>query len=100
LRHQLSQIPLRLAQLREQIDPAWLAAVSPRRRLVLVSFLPVYKINTIKVVREITNLGLKEAKDLVESRRGVIKADLTLDAAKQLAKRFEGIAVVAIEPNA
>jgi uncharacterized protein (TIGR02996 family) len=98
LEYQLLQIPLRLAQLREQIDPDWLAAVSRRRRVVLVSFRPEHKINAIKVVREITNAGLKEAKDLVESPRPTIKEDLTSEEAKELAKLFRGIGEVAIEP--
>src|SRR5262249_30328713 len=97
LEHQLSQIPLRLAQLRQQIDPAWLAAVTKRRQLVLVSIRPGWKIAVIKVVREITNLGLKEAKDLVETARSVLKDELTIEEAEQLQARFQGIAEVVIE---
>jgi uncharacterized protein (TIGR02996 family) len=97
LEHQLSQIPLRLAQLRERIDPAWLAAVTRRRKVVLVSFRPERKIEVIKLVREVTCLGLKEAKDLVESARSTIKENLTVEQAEQLASRFQGIAVVSVE---
>lgn len=99
LEHQLSRIPLRLAQLRPQIDPAWLVAVSKRRQLVLVSFPPERKIEVIKLVREITNLGLKAAKDLVETSRRLIKKDLTVEEAERLVKRFRGIAEVVIEPS-
>jgi uncharacterized protein (TIGR02996 family) len=99
LEHQLSQISLRLAQLRQQIDPAWLTAVSRRRQLVLVSFQPERKIEVIRLVREITNLGLKESKDLVETSRSTIKAGLTIEEAEQLAERFRGVAVVAVEAS-
>ncbi len=100
LPHQLSQIPLRLAQLRQQIDPVWLLMVSKRRRLVLVWFAPAHKINAIKLVREITNLGLKEAKELVETAPATIKDGLTMEEAEQLVERFRGIAVVAVEASA
>jgi large subunit ribosomal protein L7/L12 len=47
------------------------------------------KINTIKVVREVTNLGLKEAKDLVESAPKPIKEGVTKDEAAAIKKKFE-----------
>ncbi|MCX6379650.1 MAG: 50S ribosomal protein L7/L12 [Armatimonadetes bacterium] len=47
------------------------------------------KINVIKVVREVTALGLKEAKDLVESAPAKIKEGLNMDDAKALAAKFE-----------
>jgi uncharacterized protein (TIGR02996 family) len=100
LEHQLAQVPLRMAQLREQIDPAWLASVSKRLQVVLVSFPPELKVMVIRLVREVTGLGLKEAKDLVESARGIIKKDLTSEEADQLAKHFQGLAVVSVEPVA
>jgi len=42
------------------------------------------KLNVIKVVREITGLGLKEAKDLVESAPKAIKEGISKDEATQL----------------
>ena len=47
------------------------------------------KINVIKVVREITALGLKEAKDLVESAPKAIKEGVTKDEAASIKKKFE-----------
>ena len=47
------------------------------------------KINVIKVVREVTSLGLKEAKDLVESAPKAIKEDIAKDEAEALQKKFE-----------
>jgi len=47
------------------------------------------KINTIKVVREVTNLGLKEAKDLVESAPKPIKEAVSKDEAAAIKKKFE-----------
>jgi large subunit ribosomal protein L7/L12 len=47
------------------------------------------KINVIKVVREATSLGLKEAKDLVESAPKPIKEGVTKDEAEAIKKKFE-----------
>ena len=47
------------------------------------------KINVIKVVREVTSLGLKEAKDLVESAPKAIKEGIPKDEADALVKKFE-----------
>jgi large subunit ribosomal protein L7/L12 len=47
------------------------------------------KINTIKVVREVTSLGLKEAKDLVESAPKAIKEGVTKEEAAAIQKKFE-----------
>lgn len=47
------------------------------------------KIQVIKVVREITNLGLKEAKDLVESAPQPIKQGVTKEEAEQIKAKFE-----------
>ncbi|MCL4795666.1 MAG: 50S ribosomal protein L7/L12 [Bryobacteraceae bacterium] len=47
------------------------------------------KINTIKIVREVTSLGLKEAKDLVEAAPKPIKEGVTKEEAEALKKKFE-----------
>jgi large subunit ribosomal protein L7/L12 len=49
------------------------------------------KINVIKVVREITALGLKEAKDLVESAPKPIKEGIPKDEANTIKKKFEDV---------
>ena len=49
------------------------------------------KINVIKVVREITALGLKEAKDLVESAPKPIKEAIPKDEAEAIKKKFEEV---------
>jgi large subunit ribosomal protein L7/L12 len=46
------------------------------------------KINVIKVVREVTSLGLKEAKDLVDGAPKPIKEGVTKDEAEALRKKF------------
>ena len=46
------------------------------------------KINVIKVVREVTSLGLKEAKDLVESAPKPIKEGIPKDEAAAIQKKF------------
>ena len=47
------------------------------------------KLNVIKAVREITGLGLKEAKDLVESAPKVVKEAASKDDANNLKKKLE-----------
>jgi large subunit ribosomal protein L7/L12 len=47
------------------------------------------KINVIKAVREVTSLGLKEAKDLVESAPATVKEGITKDEAEAIKKKFE-----------
>jgi large subunit ribosomal protein L7/L12 len=49
------------------------------------------KINVIKVVREVTSLGLKEAKDLVESAPKPIKEGIPKDEAEAIKKKFEEV---------
>ncbi len=49
------------------------------------------KINVIKVVREITALGLKEAKDLVEGAPKPIKEGVSKDEAAAIKKKFEEV---------
>lgn len=49
------------------------------------------KINVIKVVREITNLGLKEAKDLVEGAPKTVKEGVTKQQAEEMKKKFEEV---------
>ena len=47
------------------------------------------KINVIKTVREVTSLGLKEAKDLVESAPKAVKEGVAKDEAEEIKKKFE-----------
>ena len=55
------------------------------------------KIATIKAVREVTALGLKEAKDLVDGAPKPLKEGVSKDDAAAIAKKFEGIAAVEIK---
>ena len=55
------------------------------------------KINTIKAVREVTALGLKEAKDLVDAAPKPLKENISKDDAAAIAKKFEGVATVEIK---
>jgi large subunit ribosomal protein L7/L12 len=49
------------------------------------------KINVIKVVRELTSLGLKEAKDLVDSAPKAVKEELSKEEAEAMKKKFEEV---------
>jgi large subunit ribosomal protein L7/L12 len=56
------------------------------------------KIKVIKVVREVTSLGLKEAKDLVESAPKPLKEGVNKEEAESIKKKFEEVgAKVAIK---
>jgi large subunit ribosomal protein L7/L12 len=55
------------------------------------------KINTIKAVREVTALGLKEAKDLVDGAPKPLKENVSKDDAAAIAKKFDGIATIEIK---
>jgi large subunit ribosomal protein L7/L12 len=55
------------------------------------------KINTIKAVREVTALGLKEAKDLVDGAPKALKENISKEDAAAIAKKFDGIATVEIK---
>jgi large subunit ribosomal protein L7/L12 len=49
------------------------------------------KINVIKVVREVTNLGLKEAKDVVDGAPKVVKEGVSKEEAATIKKKFEEV---------
>jgi large subunit ribosomal protein L7/L12 len=49
------------------------------------------KINVIKVVREVTSLGLKEAKDLVDGAPKLVKEGVSKDEAQTIKKKFEEV---------
>jgi large subunit ribosomal protein L7/L12 len=59
--------------------------------VTLTEFAADKKINVIKVVREVTQLGLKEAKDLVESAPKPIKEAIPKDEAEAIKKKFEEV---------
>ncbi len=69
------------------------AAAAPKEEqtefTVMLTDIGANKINVIKVVREATSLGLKEAKDLVESAPKPIKEGVTKDEAAAIKKKFE-----------
>lgn len=56
---------------------------------VILADIGANKINVIKVVREITGLGLKEAKDLVEAAPKAVKQGVSKDEADKLKKQIE-----------
>ena len=58
---------------------------------VMLTEIGAKKINVIKVVREVTSLGLKEAKDLVESAPTAVKEAIPKDEAEALQKKFEAV---------
>jgi large subunit ribosomal protein L7/L12 len=69
--------------------PAAAAAEEQTEFTVTLTDVGGNKINVIKVVREVTSLGLKEAKDLVEGAPKPIKEGVTKDEAASIKKKFE-----------
>src|ERR1700749_3885263 len=55
------------------------------------------KINTIKAVREVTSLGLKEAKDLVDGAPKPLKENISKEDAEAIKKKFDGVATVEVK---
>ncbi len=55
---------------------------------VILKEIGANKINVIKVVRELTSLGLKEAKDLVDSAPKPVKEGITKEEAETIKKKF------------
>ncbi len=70
--------------------PAAAAAVAEEKTEfdVILKEVGAKKINVIKVVREVTNLGLKEAKDLVDGAPKEIKAGVSKDEAETIKKKI------------
>ena len=77
--------------------PATAAAAAEEQtefNVVLTSF-GANKVSVIKVVREATGLGLKEAKDLVEAAPKAVKEGVTKEEAAELKKKLEEVGATA-----
>lgn len=68
--------------------PAAVVEEQTEFNVVMTSF-GANKVNVIKAVREITGLGLKEAKDMVEGAPSVVKEGISKDDAAALKKKLE-----------
>jgi large subunit ribosomal protein L7/L12 len=58
---------------------------------VILTSVGANKINVIKVVREVTNLGLKESKDLVDNAPKTVKEGVSKQEAEEIKKKFEAV---------
>ena len=79
--------------------PAGAAAVVEEQTEFTVNLVEIgaNKVSVIKAVRELTGLGLKEAKDLVDGAPKPLKENVSKDDAAAIAKKFDGIATVEIK---
>ena len=68
--------------------PAGAAAEEQTEFSVVLTAVGANKINVIKAVREVTSLGLKEAKDLVDGAPKPIKEGVSKDEAESIKKKF------------
>ena len=77
---------------RAGLDAVLLAAAAPVEEQtefsVILTAVGGNKINVIKTVREVTNLGLKEAKDLVDGAPKAVKEAVSKEEAATLKKKF------------
>ena len=73
------------------------AAVEQTEFTVILKDAGANKINTIKAVREVTSLGLKEAKDLVDGAPKPLKENVSKEEAETVRKKFEGVATVEVK---
>jgi large subunit ribosomal protein L7/L12 len=62
---------------------------------VLLQDFGANKVNVIKAVREVTSLGLKEAKDLVEAAPGPVKEGIPRDEAQSIKEKLEAAGATA-----
>ena len=73
------------------------AAVEQTEFTVTLKDAGANKINTIKAVREVTALGLKEAKDLVDGAPKPLKENINKEEVETLKKKFEGVATIEVK---
>ena len=73
------------------------AAVEQTEFTVILKDFGANKINTIKAVREVTSLGLKEAKDLVDGAPKPLKENISKEDAEAIKKKFEGVATIEVK---
>ena len=73
------------------------AAVEQTEFTIILKDAGANKINTIKAVREVTSLGLKEAKDLVDGAPKPLKEGISKEDAEAIKKKFEGVATVEVK---
>jgi large subunit ribosomal protein L7/L12 len=73
------------------------AAVEQTEFTVILKDAGANKINTIKAVREVTSLGLKEAKDLVDGAPKPLKENISKEDAEAIRKKFDGVATVEVK---
>ncbi len=73
------------------------AAVEQTEFTVILKDAGANKINTIKAVREVTSLGLKEAKDLVDGAPKPLKENISKEEAESIKKKFDGVATIEIK---
>ena len=73
------------------------AAVEQTEFTVILKAAGANKINTIQAVREVTALGLKEAKDLVDGAPKPLKENISKEDAEAIKKKFDGVATVEIK---
>ena len=73
------------------------AAVEQTEFTVILKDAGANKINTIKAVREVTSLGLKEAKDLVDGAPKPLKENISKEDAEAIKKKFDGVATIEVK---
>lgn len=88
-----ASLPLMVGQVPSGVQPAGAAVVPEEKAIFDVILLESgnNKIQVIKEVRAVTNLGLKEAKDLVESAPKPVVTSVKKETAEEIKKRLEAV---------
>ena len=91
--NQLSELSvMQVAELVKTLEEKWgVSAAAAAPVMVAAAGAPAAGINVIKVVREVTSLGLKEAKDLVDGAPKLVKEGVSKDEAASIKKKFEEV---------
>lgn len=84
-----AQVPMAVAASAAPGAPAAAAEEQKTTFTVVLSKVGANKIQVIKVIRELTNLGLKEAKDLVEAAPKPVKDGVSKEEAQAIKKKLE-----------
>ncbi|MBK6848263.1 MAG: 50S ribosomal protein L7/L12 [Proteobacteria bacterium] len=85
----VSAAPVAIAGAMAGGAPAAAVAAEPTEFNVILTGCGAAKIQVIKAVRELTSLGLKEAKDLVEGARKAVKEGVAKAEAEEIAKKLQ-----------
>lgn len=88
MEYQMRMAKARLDELSHTVDQEWLSRIAGMASVVLLGYPITHKINAIKIIREVSGVGLAEAKQMSESLPCVIRTNVPLPEATAIVKQF------------